>query len=588
MKAFWEKFLNKTGNWGIPLLIALGSFTFGVSEKGWDHTFINGDGKGYYAHLPAIFIYHDLKFGFIENYEKKHYQPGQLCDFRQPVEGGVVNRYYAGTALAQMPFFLITHYSCKLTGLNADGYSRPYQYTILFAGCFYLFMGLWALMAFLDNFFDRRRNAFIIICITLGTNLLFYTVYNPDFSHIYSFAFISFFVKYAHQYLQRPSRKLIIILAIILAIITLIRPVNLIIGGVIPFLASSWKELTDRIGYALKNCGTLLVAAIIFLSIASIQLIIYYIQTGHFLVYSYGDAGLNFLKPNFINFLFSYRKGMFIYTPLLFICLVGFYFLFKKSRYHFITLLLFITLVIYTLSSWNVWTYGMTYGQRPVIEYYFAFTILLGYLLTPVKNKLVSAMILSLVALTIPHNLMQMSQHRHYILHWDEMNREKYWKVFFRTDPIYYGYLWTPINPILDDSTGYNEILADKIPEIILEKNQIVPALTFRTNSVNSMQIILSAQLFPESDKLKKNQLHIMVRRKHEPETDGFDFGITMRNAEPQQWNDVRKQIVLKKRSKDEEFVITIANYGKYPVRIRNIKILQKNDEKSKVTGNLP
>lgn len=580
MKAFLEKFLHKTGNWGIPLLIALGSFVFGVSEKGWDHTFINGDGKGYYAHLPAVFIYHDLGFGFIEDYEKKHYQPGQLCDFRQPVEGGIVNRYFVGTSLAQMPFFLITHYSCKLTGLNADGYSRPYQYTILFAGCFYLFLGLWALMSLLNNFFDPSRNAFIIICITFATNLLFYTVYNPDFSHIYSFAFISLFVKYVLQYLQRPSRKLIIILAILLAIIALIRPVNLIIVAVIPFLASGWKELTDRISYALKSYGTMLVAVIIFFSIVSLQLIIYYIQTGHFLVYSYGDAGLNFLKPNFFNFLFSYRKGMFIYTPLLFISLGGFYFLLKKSFYHFITLFLFITLVIYTLSSWNVWTYGMTYGQRPVIEYYFAFTILLGYLFTPVKNKLVSAITVSLVALTIPHNLIQMSQHRHYILHWDEMNREKYWKVFLRTDPVYYGYLWTPIHPILDDSTGYNEILLNEIPEIIVKKDQSVPALTFRTNSVSSMQIILSVQLFPEIDKLKKNKLNVMVRRKSDPETDGFDFEITMRNAEPLKWSEVRKKIVLTKKNKDEEFVITIVNNGKYPIRIRNIMVLQKHDDK--------
>ena len=37
---------------------------------------IASDGKGYYAYLPAIFIYHDLGFNFIDEYEEKYF-PGQ-------------------------------------------------------------------------------------------------------------------------------------------------------------------------------------------------------------------------------------------------------------------------------------------------------------------------------------------------------------------------------------------------------------------------------------------------------------------------------------------------------------------------------
>ena len=31
---------------------------------------INGDAKGYYAYLPAIFIYHDSQYNFIDEMEK--------------------------------------------------------------------------------------------------------------------------------------------------------------------------------------------------------------------------------------------------------------------------------------------------------------------------------------------------------------------------------------------------------------------------------------------------------------------------------------------------------------------------------------
>lgn len=39
------------------------------TDNPWDRM-ISSDGKGYYAYLPAVFIYHDLNFGFIPQYEK--------------------------------------------------------------------------------------------------------------------------------------------------------------------------------------------------------------------------------------------------------------------------------------------------------------------------------------------------------------------------------------------------------------------------------------------------------------------------------------------------------------------------------------
>jgi hypothetical protein len=576
MRKLINTFLRKTGFWGIPLIIATGSFLYGVSEKGWDHTFINGDGKGYYAYLPAVFIYHDLTFGFIETYEKEHYQPGQLCDFRQPVEGGIVNRYYAGTAVAQLPFFLVTHFACKSLGLNADGYSRPYQYTILFAACFYLFAGLWALSSFLHFFFREKTRILILVCIALATPLLFYTIYNPDFSHIYSFAFITLFVKYAMAFFTRPTSKFLLILSFLLGIVALIRPVNLIIVAIIPFMATNQNDLTAKIQYMFRKYLSLMVGITIFTLVISIQLIIYYIQTGHFLVYSYGDAGFNFLNPEFFNFLFSFRKGAFLYTPLLFISLAGFVFLFRYDKYKFFTLLLFLVFVIYILSSWSVWTYGMTYGQRPLVEYYFVFALLIGYFVQFPGNKLKAAAI-SLVILTIPHNLMQMSQHRHYILHWDEMDKDKYLKVFFRTDPVYYGYLWNPIFPVQDDTTGYTRFSVSQPDSgFYLQPKAFIVPLTFQANGTDSVDIVLVLPVFPENDALKKNKLHVMVRRKLKINQEGHDFELTLRNLEAQKWNDVSKKIKLPAYASGEEFSVTISNYGKYSFRIGKVQVLRK------------
>ena len=59
--------------------------------QNWDRV-INSDGKGYYAYLPAIFIYNDLNFRFVEFYENKYYPPDRSVfkEFRVDVKGKTV------------------------------------------------------------------------------------------------------------------------------------------------------------------------------------------------------------------------------------------------------------------------------------------------------------------------------------------------------------------------------------------------------------------------------------------------------------------------------------------------------------------
>lgn len=580
-------FLERLSGWKVALLISIGVFVYGYSEKGWNNTYINGDGLGYYAYLPAVFVYHDLSFNFIETYEKKHYLPGQHADFRQEVPGGIVNRYYIGTAVMQSPFFLLAHTFCLLTGHDADGYSSVYQYAVLFAACFYLFIGLWALTGVLSFYSPNLISKVIPLIFTLGTPLLYYTVYNPDFSHIYSFAVVNLFVLTALHFFKTPSPANLILLFVWAGLITVIRPVNILIVVMMPFFAGGWNTFRAGFAYAFKRVGASALGMVAAGSIVAIQLWVYYYQTGHFWVYSYGQYGFKFLKPHFIDILFSYRKGLFLYTPVLFVSLAGFYFLFRRSRFMAIYLFLFLCLVTYILSSWDFWTYGMTYGQRPFIEYYALFSILMAFVLANVR-RFAGYMMVGILGLLVVHNLIQMSQHRHYILHWDEMDKEKYWKVFLRTDPIYYGYLWGPPQKIMDNADGYKRAFLFAIPkncassasdtsEIVLQPGELLPEITFKPGlDKDSLDIVLSFKVFPAANKLKKNVLHIDVFRKSEPSVDGSSFEITLRNLDPLTWNKVRKAIRLKKHTSGEEFVIRMWNTGKYNFGVKEFEVLEK------------
>ena len=64
------------------LVMTLVSNNFNWTKESWKHI-LEADAKGYYAYLPATFIYHDLNFGFFDEIEKeKYYNPNTYYYYR--------------------------------------------------------------------------------------------------------------------------------------------------------------------------------------------------------------------------------------------------------------------------------------------------------------------------------------------------------------------------------------------------------------------------------------------------------------------------------------------------------------------------
>src|SRR5690606_12215379 len=114
-----------------------------------------------------------------------------------------------------------------------------------------------------------------------------------------------------------------------------------------------------------------LIAFFIFLIPIIPQLFFWKIYGGDWLVFTYGsDEKFFFNNPKIFDFLFSYRKGWFVYTPLMIFSIVGLFFLKKKVKEMSLITPIFITFIIYILSSWWCWWYGGSFGMRAMIQYY--------------------------------------------------------------------------------------------------------------------------------------------------------------------------------------------------------------------------
>jgi hypothetical protein len=424
---------------------------------------IKADGKGYYDYLPATFIYGDLNFNYTDTlqtdyYDQKSYSSGYL----KQVNGKQINKYFPGVSFLWAPFFLTSHLYALNSEHPADGYSSPYQKSIFFAAIFYLWLGLLYLRKLLQEFNIDPINIFIIqLLFALATPLLNYVQYDPSFTHTYSFSLITIFSFYSFKYVRNQKPKHLFISALLLGLITIIRPINLMSGGIVFIFFSSFEELKNTFKYIFqRQLFQLGIALLVFLITISIVPILWWYQTNHFFIWGYQNEGFNFLSPAFFNFLFSFRKGAMLHTPLLFFSTIGGVYTWVKckSYYKAFVFTLFLVLITYILSSWWSWYYGASYGSRPMIDYYVIFGLALGISLHQLKNKISRTIIsILLIGIFIPVNIIQVFQYQNYIMDWEEMTWSKFKFIGLHTEKKYRGVFF---RKTIDYSA--NEILFSK------------------------------------------------------------------------------------------------------------------------------
>lgn len=396
----------------------------------WRHI-VQADAKGYHAYLPAILLYGDPNLGFFDAIEgDKYHDPNLYYDYRSGFAGHTINKYYAGTALAQLPFFLAAHALAPITGHDADGFSKPYAVATNLAAIAWVLLGLYCLAALLTAWgVSDRWRAFTLLCFAFGTNLFYYTVVAPGMSHAYSFGVCTALFLLAWRWEQHARGRELVLMGALLGLIVLIRPVNALVLLALPCL---WSDPPGTVSKALKALPALLGAVVLAVAIPALQLLYYKLATGHWLVYSYGEEGFRWSDPHLLDILFSYRKGLFLYTPLLLLALVGLQYWWQRSKGQVLRWAGFLLLLTYVLSSWWNWWYGGSFGSRVYVEYLALFAVPFALALQGLAGAARKAFVTVAVVLVLLCQF-QTYQARYSLIHWEDMDRARYWDVFLRS-----------------------------------------------------------------------------------------------------------------------------------------------------------
>lgn len=450
LKKRFSNFLSVLGRFGYARIAI---FVFAVvivatifNNNRWKtaHGLVIHDVTSYYSYLPATIIHGDLKFKFLE--DNPAFFKKRIVNSKTP-EGGHFQKMTMGLAFLYLPFFLLAHFYAWLSGAEMNGYSLPYMFFLQFAALFYVLAALLVLRKILLKLVSDKLAALVILVIGLGTNLFFYTTLEAAMAHAYNFSLFIFFIGITMRWHKQPGLKNSILIGLVIGLITLIRPTNALL--VLFFLLYDYQNFKVQVSKVFGQWKLLLIITFFGFLVLFPQLLFWKINTGHWVFYSYGKEGFFFDKPQIWRGLFSYRKGWLIYTPVMIFALAGIFMLRKQFKAFWLPIAVFVPVNIYVVFSWWDWSYGGSFGARPMIDSYGLMAIPLAAFLFFVQQKSsLTFKILGLVLFVLcGFNLFQTAKYKYGSIHYASMSKAAYWHTLFRikNDLIFYDLL-EPMN----------------------------------------------------------------------------------------------------------------------------------------------
>jgi hypothetical protein len=363
-----------------------------------------------------------------------------------------------GMAILYSPFYVLGYKIAINQKSSTDGYSEPFATCIHWGSIFYGLLGLLFLRNLLRKFYSEIVTTFTLAIVFFGTNLFYYILGVSEMTHGYLFMLISALLLGTYNWYQEITYKKTILIGFLIGMIALIRPTEVLVGLLFVFwMAGSLGELKERMKLLLGKWPHLLIMFLIMIGLWIPQFIFWHYKTGHYFYFSYPGEGFFWTDPQIINVLFSYRKGWFVYTPLMILSIIGLFFMkdpVKPLRYWILGL---IVMYVYMVSCWWDWHFGGSFGARAFTQHYSYLSFPIASLITFVFEskkayKLRSVVQISFLAIAfsgICLNIGQTYQCENGMLHTDSMNKKTYGLVFrkFKLSPKETTAYWGSLTP---------------------------------------------------------------------------------------------------------------------------------------------
>ncbi|MCM2254400.1 MAG: hypothetical protein NDJ94_01895 [Vicinamibacteria bacterium] len=378
----------------------------------------------YFSYLPSLVMDQDLDFSneYLHFYSRdpKGLQGFKetFLDRREPVTGRPINFAPIGSALLWSPFYLLAHVAVVIAARSglpvvADGVSWPYLAAVCFASAFYGFLGLRLMARLLVHHFDveERTALFATFALWFGSPLLYYMTVAPGFSHATSLFAVALLLT---RFLEESERTM--------------KGLRLERWAEIGFLGGLAGSVREQDGFFLLLPGlwllgeavrrrapllllarTAVMAGAAFVALIP-QLLAYHALNGRFGPTTLVARKMDWSGPHVWDVLFDPGHGLFAWTPLLLLAVLGLVARLAAKR-EAATALFVVGFAVQTWLSGSVqsWTMAGAFGSRRFLSLLPVFALGLAFVLSALRRR-TPALAAIVVALAIWWNVSLMVQ----------------------------------------------------------------------------------------------------------------------------------------------------------------------------------
>lgn len=385
------------------------------------------DGYGYYMYLTQFFQYRNLDFkqNELQAIQDKHCEGAVVYQLHTAENGNALDIYHMGQAYLELPAYTVGHLFAKIGGYPKDGFSKPYHIAFLLNALLFILLGIYFLNKILRLFFAEHISALVLLIVYFGSNFWITAVHSYQLQHIYLFTLISALFYYLLKVRETKKNSYLIIAALVLGIISSVRPTHILLG-ILPLLM---LRKVYPSGWAYWKALLLFPLAGLLFNLP--QMIYWKVIGGSWFMLNMHVEEVIVVDPHLFDFLFSYKKGWLLYSPVFLLLIPGFVQLYKQRKALFWPVFGSLLLLIWIFASWECWWYAASFGSRAMVDLYPLLALPLGFgLVYLTKPKIMRAATLVFVVFTMTLSIFQSEQFSIGYLHPDRMTKAHYWYIF--------------------------------------------------------------------------------------------------------------------------------------------------------------
>jgi hypothetical protein len=338
---------------------------------------IRGDGVGYYAFARAMLIEHRLDFtkdwlAANTSFRMAHLDAdGNINPLQYTSTGYLDNHFSVGPAILWSPFLIVTHAGVLLYDelggrIPADGFSRPYRVAMAIGTAIYGFLALMMSYALARRYVAEGWALLATLGIWFATSLPVYMYFNPSWSHAQSAFMVALFLSYWLRTRGERTAAQWLVLGLIGGLMMDVYYMNttLLLLPLLESLTRYWRDLRGTGTRPMVKLFAMNVLFALTVIVAfSPTLITKKIIYGSYLNFGYTESWF-WRSPALLKAAFSGDHGLFSWTPILFLAIIG---LFATARYDRVLaayLIAVFVVFLYAMGCYQNWDGLSSFGNR--------------------------------------------------------------------------------------------------------------------------------------------------------------------------------------------------------------------------------